>query len=229
MHTSNSLNSGTETTGSSPFELAPESTADTATPQILPSPARPPSESSSDCESCDASVSPLPQALLPTSADQIEIGLTSDGKRCYSCRRYMPLEAFVRAVINGVEYRVRRCNNCRAYRQKNSPKIQTRKAMLAEAKSKPCTDCKGCFPTECMEFDRVRSAKKFQVSSAFLWMRLNRLKEELEKCELVCCNCHRIRTVKRKQRTGRPTKYLADLPFDPKYVEPVNSSRANRL
>jgi hypothetical protein len=80
-----------------------------------------------------------------------------------------------------------------------------------------------------MEFDRVRSTKKFQVASAFLWMRLNRLKEELEKCELVCSNCHRIRTVKRKQRAGKPTKYLADLPFDPKYVEPVNSSRANRL
>lgn len=184
-----------------------------------------PSEPSTRCETFENVLNPLPSSLSAAGEKQLEISLTSDGQRCYSCKRFMPLGAFAKAVIKGTEYRVKRCNPCRAYRQKHSPKLQQRKVMLAEAKAKPCAQCGGTFPPECMDFDHVHGPRSFLVSSAFSWRRLDALKAELEKCELVCANCHRTRTKQRGQRVGRPNKYLAEVPFNPKYVDPVVSNK----
>jgi len=65
-------------------------------------------------------------------------------------------------------------------------------------KNTPCLDCKGRFPPECMDFDHVRGRKITQVSH----MKNRRFKDmlaEIAKCDLVCSNCHRIRTKKRIQ------------------------------
>jgi 5-methylcytosine-specific restriction endonuclease McrA len=59
----------------------------------------------------------------------------------------------------------------------------------------PCIDCKNTFPPECMDFDHLRD-KKFLISA--LPRSMTKLKEEMEKCEIVCSNCHRIRTKKRQ-------------------------------
>jgi len=67
----------------------------------------------------------------------------------------------------------------------------------AQEKSKPCTDCGGIFPTCCMDFDHVRGTKKFNISMGVLNHKtLRQIKLEMAKCELVCSNCHRIRTQK---------------------------------
>lgn len=55
-------------------------------------------------------------------------------------------------------------------------------------------DCGGTFPPECMDFDyRDGTTKKYKVS-----MMVSLLPEvidvEVAKCDLVCANCHRIRT-----------------------------------
>ncbi len=63
-----------------------------------------------------------------------------------------------------------------------------------------CVDCGflGKEYPEVLDFDHLRD-KKFNVSefkrstSGFL-----KVKEEISKCDLVCSNCHRIRTAKRK-------------------------------
>ena|SRR3990172_7440014 len=71
---------------------------------------------------------------------------------------------------------------------------------LREEKAKPCTDCGGTFPQECMQFDHVRGTKILAVGN----MRrcsLERLKAEVAKCELVCSNCHATRTHQRRQET----------------------------
>jgi hypothetical protein len=68
---------------------------------------------------------------------------------------------------------------------------------LDEQKAGPCHDCGGKFPPCVMDFDHVRGVKHRSVSL----MRLNAfaaILAEIAKCDLVCANCHRIRTYDRK-------------------------------
>lgn len=69
---------------------------------------------------------------------------------------------------------------------------------VASLKTNPCTDCNQSFPPECMDFDHVRGVKLAMVSRT----PRKHLEAEIAKCDLVCANCHRIRT--RKRRQGGP-------------------------
>lgn len=64
---------------------------------------------------------------------------------------------------------------------------------LAEAKDGPCTDCGERHPAVAMDFDHV-SGEKLLAVSRLKSASVARVLAELEKCELVCANCHRIRT-----------------------------------
>jgi hypothetical protein len=64
---------------------------------------------------------------------------------------------------------------------------------VAEMKAKPCADCGGTFPPECMDFDHVRGEKIGDISKMLL-RTTELLHEEIAKCDVVCANCHRIRT-----------------------------------
>lgn len=63
-------------------------------------------------------------------------------------------------------------------------------------KADPCKDCGCTFPPCAMDFDHCRGQKKFEVSRG-LDKPLSAVLEEIEKCDLVCACCHRIRTAKR--------------------------------
>jgi hypothetical protein len=75
---------------------------------------------------------------------------------------------------------------------------RNRKIMI-EAKSVPCTDC-GVRYHQCqMDFDHISDDKEAAVG----WMAnqpvsVKRLLAEIEKCEVVCANCHRLRTWSRR-------------------------------
>lgn len=58
-------------------------------------------------------------------------------------------------------------------------------------------DCGNSFPSECMDFDHVRGTKLVQVSD-LTWSNETTLMTEIAKCDLVCANCHRIRTKARR-------------------------------
>ena len=71
---------------------------------------------------------------------------------------------------------------------------------LDAVKNRPCTDCGNWFPSECMDFDhRLGIVKKFTIGSAAYSKSLNLIVQEVAKCDLVCANCHRIRTKKRRE------------------------------
>lgn len=72
---------------------------------------------------------------------------------------------------------------------------------LKEQKDKPCLDCGLKFPPCCMDFDhRPGEIQSFKVGRGVQRKRADILKE-IEKCDLVCANCHRIRTYTRITRT----------------------------
>lgn len=74
------------------------------------------------------------------------------------------------------------------------------RAWLDVLKAKPCMDCKQTFPTECMDFDHVRGKKLTPINTQTANKSKGPLLEEIKKCDLVCSNCHRIRTRTRKLR-----------------------------
>ncbi len=74
---------------------------------------------------------------------------------------------------------------------------QQYKKMLAKIKEDSgCVDC-GISNHIILDFDHIRD-KKYNVSrmihDGFSW---KSIKKEIEKCEVVCANCHRMRTYNR--------------------------------
>lgn len=85
-------------------------------------------------------------------------------------------------------------------RSSTGPRIEAFQAWMDFVKLEPCKDCGGRFAPEAMDFDHVRGTKlrgigQMQTASK------KTLFDEMQKCELVCANCHRVRTRKRR---GKP-------------------------
>src|ERR1035437_1724100 len=62
-------------------------------------------------------------------------------------------------------------------------------------KAAPCMDCGNTFPPICMQYDHRRGTKRGYVSS-LVWRNCSweTILAEIAKCDLVCANCHSIRT-----------------------------------
>lgn len=75
------------------------------------------------------------------------------------------------------------------------------KEYIREIKEKhPCVDCEQFYHFSQMDFDHVKGHKKNNLSKyANSSVSIKTIKDELAKCELVCANCHRLRTWKRTQ------------------------------
>ena len=70
--------------------------------------------------------------------------------------------------------------------------------MVQEAKAVPCADCGVQYPYCAMQFDHVRGTKDFDVSRGpARGFSIKRIQAEIEKCDVVCANCHAIRTHER--------------------------------
>jgi len=78
---------------------------------------------------------------------------------------------------------------------RNAAHRKVARAMIDEARSIPCTDCKGEFPAVVMQFDHVNGNKEMNVADTIRggWS-MSRIQKEMNKCEVVCANCHAIRT-----------------------------------
>ena len=61
-----------------------------------------------------------------------------------------------------------------------------------------CTDCGGRFPYYLLDFDHVHGTKVANISSMLDYYSVEDIFKEIDKCEVVCANCHRSRTFHRK-------------------------------
>ena len=77
-----------------------------------------------------------------------------------------------------------------------------RMAALNEIKAQrgPCVDCGGTFHPYAMDFDHVGDDKVKDVSDLIQCASWQAVLDEIAKCELVCANCHRVRTYNRFER-----------------------------
>lgn len=104
---------------------------------------------------------------------------------CESCRRTKTKERYVRWKENrGGQFRSDTARE--NYTRVNELKLIT-----------PCADCDVIFHPAAMEFDHLPQYEKTASVSALLHKPWPVVEEEIQKCEIVCANCHRVRTWKR--------------------------------
>jgi len=72
--------------------------------------------------------------------------------------------------------------------------VKTRRKIIRAAKKRGCHYC-GEMEVCCLEFHHINQAEKLfnigEASSIFKGVTLEALHKEIEKCEVVCANCHR--------------------------------------
>jgi hypothetical protein len=146
-------------------------------------------------------------------ARHAEVGFDTETKTCTRCREVKSLNEF--SFRSDYPHRRRaECKSCvngrtlKHYHANREYYAETRRRhryriqeMIREAKSKPCADCGQAFPYFVMDFDHRPGEVKVFVISQFTKSHKSQkaVKAEIAKCDVVCANCHRIRTHKRKE------------------------------
>jgi 5-methylcytosine-specific restriction endonuclease McrA len=87
-------------------------------------------------------------------------------------------------------------------KRKAEVKLRASEYLRGLKESTPCVDCGKQYPYYVMDFDHLRD-KEYQVSLMVgQGYDIPAIQKEIAKCEIVCSNCHRIRTFTREQRYG---------------------------
>ena len=122
--------------------------------------------------------------------DDFHFAKKAEGKRsswCKSCKQAYESEY----------YR----NNPRRREQINAQNKRGKaqaKAIVDEAKSVGCADCSES-DLIVLEFDHLGDDKEANVSDLVNHGSVNKVLDEIAKCDVVCANCHRRRTHRRRQ------------------------------
>lgn len=96
------------------------------------------------------------------------------------------------------------CHRLRTYKGDNayrSARYQENRRLVDDLKRAPCEDCGRTFEPCQVDFDHV--GEKTGHVSQLLAKSLNELMAEVEQCDVVCANCHRIRTQSRGKGSPR--------------------------
>ena len=137
----------------------------------------------------------------------------NDGmKICSSCSLAKGLDEFNRKG-RALQSKCKSCQRAyhRLYYQRNKPRFIAKnrrnknrqrkrlRGLLLEVKRRPCQDCGGAFHPWVMELDhREGTVKEAAVANLVSKGCMDaRLLEEIDKCDVVCANCHRMRTYRR--------------------------------
>lgn len=84
-----------------------------------------------------------------------------------------------------------------ASRRNRNARLESRR-YTDRAKDVPCVDCGVRYPPYVMDFDHVRGVKIDDISRMVrAYVRPQRIQAEIDKCDVVCANCHRVRSHKR--------------------------------
>lgn len=147
-----------------------------------------------------------------------------DSRVCTSCASALPgtpehFRPRSKAAGGGLESMCRTCSRERARAYEHAKRIngiprnpsptKTRiRARINEIKlERGCTDCGYRAHPAALDFDHLPG---FEKRHTVAWLiSQNRLADaftEIEKCEVVCTNCHRVQTATRRQHTGRKPK-----------------------
>ena len=118
-------------------------------------------------------------------------------KLCRICGQLKPQSGYAKMYKkdrNGNDHYRSDCKQCQSDYQVRSR--QAMKARAVEYKGDKCEDCGRSYPARVYDFHhRVPDEKAFTVALKYnnSWAKI---KVELDKCALLCSNCHRIHHIK---------------------------------
>lgn len=131
-------------------------------------------------------------------------------KTCSGCQLSLDYKHFCKKKDSpdGYSYFCRICSAQQAKEYYNDPKnkqriidnnkdrlLKTKRFVYEYLTSHPCVDCGETRP-ECLDFDHLRD-KDMAISLMLRNARsIKSIQKEIEKCEIRCANCHRIKTAK---------------------------------
>lgn len=132
---------------------------------------------------------------------------------CHICKEHKSESEFNRnsSRADGLQVRCKPCDSemsqayYRTHRERQLANIagnkkrrflDRREKLTAYLDEHPCVDC-GESRIECLEFDHLGD-KVANISTAIRNWSWTRLLTEIEKCEVRCANCHRVRTAQQQ-------------------------------
>ena len=135
-------------------------------------------------------------------------------RRCVMCGQWKPQSEFHNSRTGQFSY----CRGCRraydrryyheggkdARNARNKKRMRAARAWMTSLKAGvACADCGQTFPAYVMHWDHLPGFEKIESISVLVGRFPRTLVlEELKKCELVCANCHVLRTIRRAGRSA---------------------------
>jgi hypothetical protein len=164
-------------------------------------------------------------------------------KRCSRCKQLKPLDAFNRLsrAKDGLQWNCRDCNaawhaenkahhNALIHARTARVRQENQDRLFTYLEEHPCLDC-GEDDIVVLEFDHLRDKVRAvaEMVNTHGWAAIA---AEIEKCEVVCANCHRRRTARRAE-TARwrrvRSAVVDDLPFTEAEIESLIRNRLASL
>lgn len=128
-------------------------------------------------------------------------------KECYKCKETKEFSLFkinygrqVEGIIkyanicldcNTLAFTKWRTENKEVYNERFRARRLDRKKRAVEYKGGKCEYCNGIFPVECFDFHHVDKESKHKDPGLMMSHSDESLFKELDKCILLCANCHR--------------------------------------
>ena len=143
-----------------------------------------------------------------------QVGADGLFRRCAMCGLWKPESEFHKSRTGQFSYcaECRRGYDRRYYHERGKPsrlarrraRAKVARAWMASVKEGvPCMDCGEVFPVWVMHWDHLPGYEKLASISSLVGSRRRTLiLAELKKCELVCANCHVLRTISRAGRSA---------------------------
>jgi predicted HNH restriction endonuclease len=139
--------------------------------------------------------------------------MDTTSKRCSKCSEVKPIDKFNPKKTGGFQSWCRSCKNesSRNWYHRSADNKQKRSeqvyARITENKDKAieylggkCKDCGGVFHRSVYDFHHLDESQKELALSKGRFMSWDKYKAELDKCVLLCSNCHRIRHHLREEK-----------------------------
>jgi hypothetical protein len=147
------------------------------------------------------------KAALKRRAEHLEASAHKGQKKCVSCQEWKWRSQFAlsRARKDGLYSYCRSCHSAmtRPRRKQRAPMVRaffaerraTARDYVEKAKQAPCSDCGLRWPPKVLHFHHLDpSTKGISVARHISQgSRPERIQEEIDKCVLLCANCHILR------------------------------------
>lgn len=127
-------------------------------------------------------------------------------KTCKTCSQTKPVDEFYRNK-NTLDGRLSWCKPCTILRYRSGV-TERRNKLLAYVQAikleRGCADCGYRDHPAALDFDHLPGhAKEFRVAQLSNGATRAKIDAEIAKCDVVCANCHRVRTAKRRESPVR--------------------------